>query len=169
MAQKIDLWRSMLLNIGDWLVVTADRGIGADSFADELVESLRAQQLKVECLFKLSWRVGVEPDLQNHLTAGWYNPTKFTQPACKYTRKDSKTSKTQCVLVQSDCICFSCLCLRFRPTSSWLCSCSAMSVVEVCEDEWSKPFTLSPAVVRLLLFWLSLTFLSLSFITPLSL
>lgn len=79
----------MLLNNADWRAVFADGGISADSFADELVLSLGPQYFKVEGLFKFPWGIGVEPDLQNHLTFGWYNPAKCCQAACEYIHTHS--------------------------------------------------------------------------------
>lgn len=67
-------------------------------------------------------------------------------------------------------VCFPCLWLRFSSKISWHWSWSVKSnMVEVWKDEWSKPFSFILAEIRLLLFWLSLPFLSLSFVTALSL
>lgn len=67
-------------------MVFADGGIGARPCAEQLVQSLGPQQLKVEGLFKRLWGFGVKPDPQNHLTVGWYNPAEMRQATHKKTQ-----------------------------------------------------------------------------------
>lgn len=158
----------------DWRVIAADGRIGRNSSADELVESPGPDYLKVEGMFKGSWGLWVEPDLEYHLTASWHNPAKCCQTKCieAHTQTSSTNNKLKNTNEHQWFCSTSYIWLRFCSKFAW---CSSWSVSsgwkEACERDprRSGPCAFVLAEVCFLLLWISRPVLSLSFATALSL